>query len=174
MSNRNIYIIVFSMSVLSGAVTYFVYQWTHREGFIDNNRLFREFVATAELKQQAEQSLSGMYHYLDSVQSEIRVLDSLQKQQPNAGRLSQLRDLLYVKDSVGALYSEQLQTYQAQIHEQSWNLLNKYVLEFGKKKHYRFIFGANGNGSLMYSADATDITAEVLEYANKEYNGQGR
>ena len=50
--------------------------------------------------------------------------------------------------------------------------INQYVEEFGKEKRYAIIFGANGQGNIMYAEDSKDITKEVLEYVNSRYNGK--
>jgi hypothetical protein len=34
------------------------------------------------------------------------------------------------------------------------------------------IFGANGQGSLMYADEQTDITTPLLEYINDRYDGK--
>ncbi|WP_340064263.1 OmpH family outer membrane protein [Ascidiimonas aurantiaca] len=51
------------------------------------------------------------------------------------------------------------------------NDINDYVKEYGKEKGYKIIFGAGGNGSIMYADDATDLTEEVLDGLNKQYKG---
>ena len=55
--------------------------------------------------------------------------------------------------------------------EQVWLRINQYVKEFGEKKGYDYLLGANGTGSLMYSAEKNDVTKELLEYMNSSYKG---
>jgi outer membrane protein len=49
--------------------------------------------------------------------------------------------------------------------------LNQYVKDYGKENGYQYIFGSDGNGSLMYAEDQTNITKPVIEYINKKYKG---
>ena len=37
---------------------------------------------------------------------------------------------------------------------------------------YDVIFGASGEGNIMYATDELNITSEVLAYCNKKYSGK--
>ena len=50
-----------------------------------------------------------------------------------------------------------------------WKRINHYVSDYGKTEGYDFIFGATGDGGLMYANDVNDITDEVILYLNKKY-----
>lgn len=53
-----------------------------------------------------------------------------------------------------------------------WKDINQYIAEFGKEKHCDFIFGANGNGNLMFANEVHDVTDEVIQYVNKRYEDE--
>lgn len=63
------------------------------------------------------------------------------------------------------------QQIQEQFDEQIWKQINQYVTEYGKENNYQYIFGANGNGSIMYVSQNDNVTEKVLEYINKKYKG---
>lgn len=42
------------------------------------------------------------------------------------------------------------------------------------KKGYRYIFGAEGSGVLMYADERNNITKEVIEYINARYKGNAK
>ena len=52
------------------------------------------------------------------------------------------------------------------------NDINDYVKEYGKEHGYPIIFGAGGNGNIMYAEDNADLTAEILIGLNKHYHGE--
>lgn len=60
------------------------------------------------------------------------------------------------------------QQYTTQI----WSQLNQYLQDYGKQKNYQYIFGANGDGALMFADDAVNITDDVQTYVNERYKGQ--
>ena len=41
-----------------------------------------------------------------------------------------------------------------------------------KKKDIKIIFGANGRGGIMYADEASDLTDEVLEGLNADFEGE--
>jgi outer membrane protein len=47
--------------------------------------------------------------------------------------------------------------------------LNQYVGDFGKERGYTYIFGNDGNGSLMHADEACNLTKEVSAYINNKY-----
>jgi outer membrane protein len=49
--------------------------------------------------------------------------------------------------------------------------LNQYIRDYGKENSYTYIFGNDGNGSLMYAKETKDITKEVTGYVNEKYRG---
>jgi len=50
-----------------------------------------------------------------------------------------------------------------------WKQINQYVEQFGKENNYDFIFGAMGNGNLMYARGSKNITSEVIQFINDHY-----
>ena len=50
--------------------------------------------------------------------------------------------------------------------------VNAYLEEYGKTEGYKIIFGANGSGNIIYGEDAINITSDVLEGLNQEYDGK--
>jgi outer membrane protein len=49
------------------------------------------------------------------------------------------------------------------------NVVNDYITEYGKKRGYKYILGANGTGSILYANKKNDITETILEGLNKEF-----
>lgn len=50
--------------------------------------------------------------------------------------------------------------------------VNVYLKKYGEQKGYTIILAATEYGNLAYADDALDITTEVLEGLNKEYQGK--
>jgi outer membrane protein len=67
--------------------------------------------------------------------------------------------------------SQQAQQEDQQLTQGVLNQVNAYIEAYGKKYHYKIIFGANGSGTIVYGTDAIDITDTILKGLNKEYNG---
>jgi outer membrane protein len=53
-----------------------------------------------------------------------------------------------------------------------WDRINNYVKEYGEKNGYDYIFGANGDGTVMYADGSEDITNDITTYINLRYAGE--
>ena len=49
--------------------------------------------------------------------------------------------------------------------------MNAFVKEYGKENNYTIIMGATTMGNIVYAEEAIDLTDEILEKINKEYDG---
>lgn len=67
-----------------------------------------------------------------------------------------------------AMKDELVQKYDSEI----WKHLNQYIEDYSKKNSYDFMFGANGNGTVMYANPGYDITEDVTRYVNERYDGK--
>jgi outer membrane protein len=56
--------------------------------------------------------------------------------------------------------------------DEIWKQINHYIKEYGKDKHYDFIYGATGTGSLMYADSTLDLTVPLVKYINEKYAGK--
>jgi len=70
------------------------------------------------------------------------------------------------------------QAIQKQIQEEDQKMtqtiindINDYVKEYGSENGYRIIFGAKGNGNIMYAEEVSDLTQTILEGLNTGYQG---
>lgn len=77
------------------------------------------------------------------------------------------RRLFDLEQELGRLQED----YQG-INVTVWNRINPLLATFGKSKGYDIIVGANGMGTVLYGKPAIDITQEVVDYINKDYEGQ--
>lgn len=68
-------------------------------------------------------------------------------------------------------FSEYQNKKSSEIKMQVLKRINEGALNFGKDRDYDFLFGANGQGSIMYASEAEDVTKEFLEYLNNDFEG---
>lgn len=62
------------------------------------------------------------------------------------------------------------QEYQkkSEIFEQAiWKKINDKIADFAKQEGYDYIFGAKGDGGLMYANESKDVTKQVLKIINE-------
>jgi outer membrane protein len=147
------YLLVINLLLVTGIAVY-VAVTREKNAYILNQQVFNEFKGKQELEKQLSALRKAHKTWLDSVSSQIQNGDDAQIKvyQENAANF-QLEE------------NELSEKYTADI----WQKINQYIATFGKENGYDFIFGASGNGSLMYAGDANNITEEVIIYLNSRY-----
>jgi outer membrane protein len=129
-----------------------------RSGYILNSQVFEGFKGKKELEQKLTRLRAENTRYLDS-------LSLLVKNNPSESVKSAFmqtqQQLMLKEQQVSAAYTEDL-----------WKRINEYVLAYGKENKYDFIYGASGEGNLMYADESKNISLEVIEYMNKKYESE--
>lgn len=143
-----------------------------KDGYVQVNKLYAEFEMTKELNKKLQTSLNIKKQILDSLKFGLKQVEL----QLNTNKTDKLLQLYQLKKQE-YLYKEQAfnednQKMSQQYSEQALNQINKYVEEYGKQNGYEYIYGASGNGSLMYANEKKDITSQVLSFINQKYQGK--
>jgi outer membrane protein len=140
--------------------------------YVDSARLYGEFQLAKELNKEMEQLVKARTFFLDStyryIKSEVKRLDGTNKQDEKLTLERQMEDYSYKRE---AFEKEQLEENEKR-QKKIWTQLNQYVQEYGAEKNYKLMFGAMGNGNIMYADKNYEITTDVINYINKKYSGQ--
>ncbi|MBT1708772.1 OmpH family outer membrane protein [Fulvivirgaceae bacterium PWU5] len=154
----NTLLLVLNLVVVTALAGYLFWQFrTDKKAFILNQRVFVSYEGTKALEAKLSTLRRSYTHTLDSMQQMLAT-------SPNT-------------DLVGA-YEDKRQQYALAEQEMSdkytadiWRKINQHVSEFGKENGYDFIFGATGDGNLMFAGDAYDVTDDIIDYINQKYEG---
>lgn len=140
-----------------------------KTAYIQAYEIYEAFDGRKELQQRFENEVKSEKAQLDSIKLYLNQL-SVSNEEIEAEER---------KAALWAAYEQKRQKYQQRYEERSayyndqiWNQINTYVQEYGKQEGYRYIFGASGNGSLMYGDKGEDISKAVIEYINLKYQGK--
>lgn len=149
---------IFSIINLVAVVALTAYVLTRTQSpmhaFVVNQEVFNNFKGKLELESELGHVRSLHTKALDSVAAftDLRSEERLREYQSLEGRyLQQEKDLS--------------DRYTADV----WRAINRSIDAFAREKGYDFIYGANGNGSLMSGNAAFNITQEVTDYCNQQY-----
>lgn len=149
--------------------------WLHSKlpqtAYVDIHQLFENFSGTKELKAKLTYFENQQKTMLDSMGMKIRTLQAtVDKDAPRAvlAKLeSQQQNYLALSREFSQQYNQQDQEYTDMI----WKQINQYLNEYGEQQGYDYIYGANGDGAMMYANDKKNITQSVIEYINLKYEG---
>lgn len=137
-------------------------------GYVEQQILFEEFKGKKELSQELVSLQQVQQGKLDMLLLEI---NSLQERTDKIG----LDSLLY-KKRLYQEWSEVFKEVEAQkatdLTNRIWVQLQQYVTDYGKEEGYDYILGIGENSNLMYGKPEREITKQVVDYANRKYEGK--
>lgn len=175
--------IAFPISIIAAVLAafsfYFAKQSSNEIAYVDINKLLDGYKRTEKVRAEFEEKAKTLNANVDSLmtdwQNELKAYEK-ERSSMSKKELELKQELLGNKQQQIGNYQ---QAIQKQIQEEDQkatqtviNDINDFVKEYGKNKGYYLVLGASGSGNIMYASDAADLTEEVLEGLNKEYQGK--
>lgn len=161
--------LIFSIAALTYSV---INERKYELAYIEAGRIYSEFQMSKELNKQFETVISARKQIIDSLMEQVRIKGNeirYQKKQKEEDlvMVKRLEEECYYK---AEQFEKQNREAMTELNTKIWNQINQYVSDFGIQKKYSFVFGATGQGNLMFANKELDLTDEVLEYINNKYN----
>ncbi|MFC4221157.1 OmpH family outer membrane protein [Flagellimonas marina] len=185
MNNRKIHaigkgaIIISVLALVSSLTTFFISQPKSESVYVDVNRLLENYERTKVDREAFTEKANVMKANVDSLMTDWQ--DELKTYEKE--RSSMTKKELALKQELLQNKQQQINNYQQAIQKQIQeedqkmtqtvvNDINDFVKEYGKKYGHRIIFGAQGNGNIMYAEEGADLTDKILEGLNQQYHGK--
>lgn len=146
------------LAILGLAGYLFLSKGSGKQAFILNQKVFEGFRGKVELEEKLRKVK----------QKNRRELDSLAKLLKRSGEFDAegIQTYRQREDDLRLVEQQLSDQYTADI----WKRINVYIAGFGKDQGYEFIYGASGDGNLMYATQERDVTDQVIQYINKRYS----
>ena len=149
--------------LLSGAFA-FSYLREARLAYVRSEVLVNEFTGMQEARQGFQQKQREWQAQLDTLRADYT-------REAAAGASSMELELLADNLQQYSKRIEQLmQGEDAQMTEEVLGQINGFVETYGRENGYDLILGTTQTGNLLYGREALDITEELLEALNRDYN----
>ena len=169
-----------ALIALAASVASFLYiQSSSDLVYVDVNKLLDGYKRTEVVKAEFDEKAKTMKANVDSLLADWQnELKGYEKERSGMSKkeLELKQQLLSNKQQQINNYQQavqkQLQEEDKKVTQTVVNDINDFVKEYGKKKGYKVIFGATGNGTIMYGEPASDLTDAVLEELNAEFEGK--
>ncbi len=148
-------------------------------GFVDNVELINEYQERKDIEAEFKVRVEAYTKKRDSIYQafDIEYKEAGLKAQKMSQKKAQ--ELAAELQQKGQILQQQLQFEEQQIQQASQTeidtLVKKvkdFVKDYGKTNGYTYILGSNDAGSVLYGADAKDLTKTLLEELNKKYEGE--
>ena len=170
------YAVTTALLVLVTIMMYLQFSTNTNIVYIDSNRLLANYQGMKDAQAEFQQKASTWQANVDTLMSEVQksIMDYEKESAKMTKKEKELsRELIRTKQ-------KQLGDYQSAIKDQSAQMdqemtqkvlakVNTFLTEYGKEKNYKVIFGATNAGNIIYADEAMNITDEVLEILNKQY-----
>jgi Skp family chaperone for outer membrane proteins len=140
--------------------------------YIEMGKVYEEFQLAKELTKELETILKSKKTYIDSLYENLRrgtqeLKFKEKKNIEDIKSLAKLEEEFYYKKQQ---FEKENQAMSTDVNTKVWNQLNQYIKDYGELKKLTILFGANGQGNIMYGNAKYDVTKEVVEYVNGRYN----
>ncbi|HZK64303.1 MAG TPA: OmpH family outer membrane protein [Puia sp.] len=144
-----------------------------KTAFIIIQDVYNGYDMKKEMEKKFNQTKDARQKILDSLAFELNILgkkvqDEHEKNPANLEQFKSRREEYLQRKQNSEEDNNQL---SKQYDQEILTQLNQYVKDYGKENGYTYIFGNDGNGSLMYAKEGKDISKQVIEYINEKYKG---
>ena len=143
--------------------------------YVEIGILYDQFQMTDDYDKEFFSSESQKAYEIDSLKMELTKVEKLYGMATANDKpaLQNQYDALFLKiKELDGIYQNSNQMLKQQMNTEIFNKINEYMKEYGEEKGYSIIWGANGNGNIMYGEEGKNITEDVLKYINEKYENE--
>lgn len=165
------YITLFALLLLISLSAFLSYkvQRQPKIAYIDINEVYEAFDAKTEREIELEILLNKQKEVLDTLEKEIVGLydkyELLKSKELENEIILKERNYDRVNEEFKKISTEARNRFLEEVMKQ----LNDNIAKFGEEKKVDILYGANGNGSIMYANDKYNLTQEAIVFINKTY-----
>ena len=156
-----------------GGVMLFLTCRNEKTAYVNITKLYAEFTLKKELENKLTKVKNTRQAVLDSLELKLKILTKEINMEKGTDKAkiavfqAQREAYISKKQQFDEDNQALVKEYDAQIYKQ----MTQYVSDYGKKKGYKYIYGADGSGNLMYADESDDITFQVTTFINNRYKG---
>jgi outer membrane protein len=162
------------VAVVFSVAAFFRAGGSRQVAYVRMDELYNDFALKQQLESKLKETEKARQFIVDSLKLQLRqmttTMQALGKIDTAMLRNYNLKQTYLQAQQ--AQFDQDNQVLAQQYTDQIWGQINQYTRDFGKEKGYNFIFGASGDGALMYASEGQDITLAVKNYINQRFNGK--
>ena len=163
--------------IIAVSLTSFMFSHrNHRTAFVKMEDLYSDFSMKQQLEKKLKETEQARKFVIDSMRIQMQQMTDQLKRLPTIDtatlRIYNLRQDYFEQKQQE--FAQDNNALAQQYTEQIWTQINQYTRDYGKENGFNYIFGASGDGVLMYADDSEDITADLKIYINEKYQGKAK
>ncbi|MDI9342044.1 MAG: OmpH family outer membrane protein [Sediminibacterium sp.] len=157
--------------IVAGVLIFFTVKNYRKQAYVNVNKVFEEFAFKKKVEADLKKVQLARQAYLDSLKLQIQSALANPEDRVQNSRVEEMKKVYLLKED--QFIKEQEQTFQT-YNEQIWKQLNQYVEDYGKEHQIDYLYGATGQGNLMYATEKDDVTKDIITYINAKYAGSNK
>jgi Skp family chaperone for outer membrane proteins len=137
--------------------------------YVDNIYIFENSKMKADLYKKLEEDQKVRKAILDSLENEIKTIVAgkpFSEKDPAYLYAKSLEEKYYQKQEK---FTQELKTIADDVNRKIWNHINENIVQYSKENKFDYLFGANGQGSIMYAGEPENISEKIMEFINDKY-----
>lgn len=167
-------LIIIMLLITSFLFSAFYIKKSEKIAYLKNTELYNNFELKKELEQKLLVVQNARKSILDSLMLQLKITSqqvdyNKGKDQSEVQLFQRQKQSFLIKEKE---FDEDNKRLAEQYSQQIWKQINQYISDYGKENGYAFIYGASGDGSIMFAEDRYDITKDFTEYINNKYKGE--
>lgn len=173
---KTISIFLLATALVISGVVFSVNQFSSNVVYIDTALVYEKFNLSKELNGELEKVFKSRKHILDSLYDDLKAQsqDLQTKKDRDMAELDEFK-----RQEEACLYKQRLfedenRSALEKCNQKIWEQINRYTEAYGKEKDYDYILGANGQGNIMYGRNKKNVTDELVEYLNLQYEDKAK
>jgi outer membrane protein len=144
--------------------------YVNSDSLLDNYTFFKnkkaEFESREEeIRQRLKAESDKLQKDAGDYQDRAATMTENERAKKEEELMQRQQALMKKKDDMLGSFDEE----QSKFNEQLYAKLSAYLKEFNKGKNYTFILGYQKGGGILFANDSLDITSQVLNGLNKEF-----
>lgn len=159
------------------AVGYLFFFNHEKLAYVESNKVLINYKAMQEASASYQKKLSIWTANIDTLRNELQqTIKKYEEQKPDLSKSQMAKEEKLIRTK-----QQQLIEYQRGIEEKAQKedqemtqrvlqRVNAFIKRYGETNGYDVIFAATESGNLVYAKDYLNITEEVLNGLNREYN----
>ena len=167
------------IALIAAIGTFFYTQSSSDLVYVDVNEMLEGYKRTKIVRGEFEKKATTMKANVDSLvtgwQTELKAYEK-ERSKMSKKELELKQELLSNKQQQIGNYQQAIQKQLAEEDKKATqtviNDINDFVKEYGKNHGHDIIFGAVGNGNIMYAKEGTNLTPKLIELLNAEFEGK--
>lgn len=171
---KNKFTLLFAI-LLIAAIGWIIYQNRSipKTGYIIIQDVYNDFELKKEVEKKYLQTKNARDKILDSLAFEVKMIANKvkaenEKNQETVDKFNLKRDEYFQRKQT---FEEDNAALTKQYDQEILTQLNQYIKDYAEANNYTYVFGNDGNGSLLYGIETLNITKEVSTYVNNKYKG---